>query len=110
MSRLWRRIRMVSPLVRDRVVAALLFLVAEIEVATVGGDAAMPLLMLAAAGVSARIATLDMVVGGANGDAGAEIAFRALVNYRAVPYVDRRVFAAMRAAAPLGLTLSQLSR
>ena len=50
MSRLWRRLRMVSPLARDRVVAAVLFLTAEIEVATVGGTAAMPLLMLAAAG------------------------------------------------------------
>jgi signal transduction histidine kinase len=41
---------MVSPLLRDRIVAVLLFVTAEIEVATVGGDAALPLLMLAAAG------------------------------------------------------------
>ena len=56
MSRLWRRIRMASPLVRDRVAAALLFVVAEIEVATVGGDAALPLLMLAAAGYTLPLA------------------------------------------------------
>jgi hypothetical protein len=52
MSRLWRRVRMSSPLLRDRVGAAVLLVTAEIEVATVGGTAALPLLMLAAAGYS----------------------------------------------------------
>ena len=52
MSRMWRRIRMISPLLRDRTVAVVLFVIAEIEVATVGGDAPLPLLMLGAAGYS----------------------------------------------------------
>src|SRR5262245_60302605 len=43
---------MTSPLLRDRIAAVLLFVLAEIEVLTVGGDAPMPLLMLAAAGYS----------------------------------------------------------
>ena len=50
MTRLWRRLRMVSPLLRDRVVALSLFLIAEIEVVSVGGDAPVVLLMLCAAG------------------------------------------------------------
>ena len=51
-----------------------------------------------------RIAPLDLVVGGVNGADEAEVTFRALVNYRAVPYVERRVFAAMQdhAAAAAG--------
>ena len=51
MSRLWRRARMTSPLARDRVFAAVLFVAAEIEVLSVGhGDAPLRALMLAAAG------------------------------------------------------------
>ena len=51
MSRLWRRLGMTSPLVRDRVAAAVLFVAAQIEVIYVGaGEAPLPLLMLAAAG------------------------------------------------------------
>jgi signal transduction histidine kinase len=50
-SRLWRRARMTSPLARDRVFAAVLFVVAQIEVIGVGsGDAPLWALMLAAAG------------------------------------------------------------
>jgi hypothetical protein len=43
-----------------------------------------------------RIAPLDLVVGGVNGSDEADVTFRALVNYRAVPYVERRIFAAMQ--------------
>ena len=51
MRSLWRRLGMASPLVRDRVAAAVLFVAAQIEVVHVGaGDAPLPLLMLAAAG------------------------------------------------------------
>jgi signal transduction histidine kinase len=50
MSVLWRRIRMTSPLLRDRIVAGVLFVTGEIEVLTVGGEAPVGLLMLAAAG------------------------------------------------------------
>jgi signal transduction histidine kinase len=50
-SALWRRLGMTSPLVRDRVVAVVLFAAAQIEVVSIGaGDAPLPLLMLAAAG------------------------------------------------------------
>ena len=51
MSRLWRRLRMTSPLARDRVVAVALFCAAEIEVLSAGhSDAPLGLLLLAAAG------------------------------------------------------------
>jgi signal transduction histidine kinase len=51
MSRLWRRLRMTSPLARDRVFAVLLFAAAEIEVlASDRGDAPIGLLLLATAG------------------------------------------------------------
>ena len=51
MSALWRRLRMTSPVARDRAVAGVLFVAAQIEVVTVdSGDAPLPLLMLAAAG------------------------------------------------------------
>ncbi|HET8952281.1 MAG TPA: histidine kinase [Solirubrobacteraceae bacterium] len=56
MSALWRRARMTSPLLRDRIFAGLLFVMAEIEVLVVGGDAPLPLLMLAAAGYSLPLA------------------------------------------------------
>ena len=46
MSALWRRAVRATPLERDRVFAALLFVVAELEVAIAGGDAPTPLLML----------------------------------------------------------------
>ena len=51
-----------------------------------------------------RIAPLDLVVGGVNGADEAEVTSRVLVNHRAVPYVERRVFAAMQdhAAAAAG--------
>ena len=52
MSALLRRFRMTSPLLRDRIAAGMLFVIAEIEVAVVGGDAPVVLLMLAAAGYS----------------------------------------------------------
>ena len=55
-SRLWRRARMTSPLARDRVFAAVLFVVAQIEVLSVGhGDAPLAALMLAAARLHAPV-------------------------------------------------------
>jgi len=57
MIRFWRRLRMVSPLARDRVVAVLLLVAAEIEVLSVGhGDAPLGLLMLAAVGYTVPFA------------------------------------------------------
>jgi len=51
MSALWRRLRMISPIARDRIFAASLLVAAQVEVLSVGtGDAPLPLLMLAAAG------------------------------------------------------------
>jgi signal transduction histidine kinase len=49
---LWRRALRASPIERDRVFAAVLFVVAQLEVILVGGDAPLPLLMLVAAGYS----------------------------------------------------------
>ena len=51
-SALWRRAVRATPIERDRVFAVLLFIAAEIEVAIVGGDAPLPVLMLIAAGYS----------------------------------------------------------
>ncbi len=51
MSALLRRLRMLSPIMRDRIFAAALFVAAQAEVLSVGvSDAPLPLLMLAAAG------------------------------------------------------------
>jgi len=48
---LWRRVRMLSPIARDRIVAGVLFVAAQTEVLSAGvGGAPLPLLMLAAAG------------------------------------------------------------
>ena len=56
MSRLWRSLRLLGPIGRDRLFAAAMFVAAEIEVAVVGGDAPAPLLALAAAGYSVPLA------------------------------------------------------
>jgi signal transduction histidine kinase len=57
MTRYWRRLRMTSPLARDRVAAVVLFVAAQIEVvSTGGGDAPLALLMLAAAGYTLPLA------------------------------------------------------
>jgi len=56
-SRLWRQVRMTSPLARDRVCAAVLFVVAQIEVLSMGsGDAPLWALMLAAVGYTVPFA------------------------------------------------------
>jgi signal transduction histidine kinase len=52
MSALWRRLWRATPLQRDRLFGAALFVGAQIEVVVVGGDGPLPLLMLAAAGYS----------------------------------------------------------
>ena len=52
MRTLWRRISHATPIERDRAFAVVLFVVAQLEVITVGGDAPLPLLLLAAAGYS----------------------------------------------------------
>jgi len=57
MKRYWRRLRMTSPLARDRVAAALFFVLGQIEVVTVfNSDAPLPLVMLAAAGYTLPLA------------------------------------------------------
>jgi len=55
-SRLWRRVTHATPLQRDRAFAVVLFVVAELEAIITGGDAPLPLLMLAAAGYSVPFA------------------------------------------------------
>ena len=58
MKRYWRRLRMTSPLARDRVAAGLFFALGQIEVLSVfESDAPLGLVMLAAAGYTLPLAT-----------------------------------------------------